>query len=109
MDYNVYAIRNEKSRLYDGLFIYTTDEHAAYDLSGKINVRHQAVSTVVRVGVFNIATASLVPCENVVVPWLPQQEVGITGAPMSQTPISHEPPHVQETKFQERVADIGIR
>lgn len=103
MIYNVYSIRNNVSGLHDGLFLFTCDEHAQYELSRRIKPEQSDIMSVFNVGTFDIVTGVLAPS--------PVKEVSLVNLSnvdslARKSEISHETPEVQHSKFLEKTSDI---
>ena len=103
MIYNVYSIRNNVSGLHDGLFLFTCDEHASYELSRRITVEQAEIMTVFNVGTFDIVTGILAPS--------PMKEISLVNLSSvdslaRKSEISHEAPEIQHSKFLEKTSDI---
>lgn len=104
MIYNVYSIRNNVSGLHDGLFLFTNDEHASYELSRRIKPDQVEIMSVFNVGTFDIVTGVLAPG--------PVSEVELVDlfnidSLARKSEISHEAAEVQHSKFVEKISDIG--
>lgn len=104
MFYNVYSVRNNVSGLHDGLFLFTCDEHASYELSRRITIEQAEIMSVFNVGTFDIVTGTLSPA--------PVKEVSLVNLSnvdslARKSEISHETPERQHSQFVEKVSDIG--
>lgn len=104
MRYNVYSIRNDVSGLHDGLFLFTCDEHAQYELSRRIKPEQAEITSVFNVGTFDIITGVLAPSPVVEIPIVDLSNVDTLAR---KSNISHEPSEVQHSKFVEKISDIG--
>lgn len=104
MLYRVYSLRNSISGLHDGLFLFTNDEHANYELSRRCNDEQRKIMSVCCVGEFDISSGQMSLVNNV-------SEFKLTDLsaelPARPSKISHDRPDVQVSKFAERTADIG--
>lgn len=103
MTYNVYSIRNNVSGLHDGLFLFTCDEHASYELSRRVKPEQAEIMSVFCVGSFDIVTGILSPS--------PVKEVSLVNLSnvdslARKSEISHENSEVQHSKFVEKISDI---
>lgn len=103
MTYNVYSIRNNMSGLHDGLFLFTCDEHASYELSRRIKPEQAEIMSVYNVGIFDIVTGVIAPS--------PIKEVSLVDLSnvdslAVKSPISHESPEIQLSQFVEKTSDI---
>ena len=103
MIYNVYSIRNNVSGLHDGLFLFTCDEHASYELSRRIKPEQSEIMSVFNVGTFDIVTGVLAPS--------PVKEISLVNLSnvdslARKSEISHEAPEIQHSKFVEKTCDI---
>lgn len=103
MTYNVYSIRNNMSGLHDGLFLFTCDEHAQYELSRRIKPEQSEIMSVFNVGTFDIVTGVLAPS--------PVKEIALVNLSnvdslARKSEISHETPERQHSQFVEKVSDI---
>ena len=103
MVYNVYSIRNNVSGLHDGLFLFTCDEHASYELSRRIKPEQAEIMSVFNVGTFDIVTGVLAPGSVSVVELADLSNVDSLAR---KSPISHETPEIQHSKFVEKTSDI---
>lgn len=100
---NMYAMQNIHSGLYDGILLYKTDKQASFEASRKVPAYAQEYTELIRVGQFDNETGEVIPLkpdEQIVLPWM---EVPTVDNMAVKTPISHEPPEVQHTKFQEKI------
>lgn len=99
----VYAIFDELSGLYDGLLLYRTDKLASFEATRKVPAHVREHTRLCCVGYFNNETGcfnSLDNDEESTVPWL---EINVDQM-AEKSPISHEAPEVQITKFQEMIS-----
>lgn len=103
MMYRVYSLRNSISGLHDGLFLFTNDEHANYELSRKCNDEQRKILTVCCVGEFDISTGQMSLVDSLTEFKLVDLSAGL---PTRKSPISHDSPEVQASKFSERISDI---
>lgn len=103
MLYRVYSLRNSISGLHDGLFLFTNDEHANYELSRKCNDEQRRILTVCCVGEFDISTGEMKLIDEVSEFHLVDLSAGL---PTQKSSISHASPEVQASQFAERTADI---
>lgn len=103
MVYNVYSIRNNVSGLHDGLFLFTCDEHASYELSRRINPEQSEIMTVYNVGIFNVVTGVMAPSPMKEVPLVNLSNVDSLAR---KSEISHEAPEIQQSKFVAKTSDI---
>ena len=103
MVYNVYSIRNNVSGLQDGLFLFTCDEHAQYELSRRIKPEQSEITSVFNVGTFDIVTGILAPSS---IKEISLVNLSNVDALAVKSPISHEAPEVQHSKFVEKTSDI---
>lgn len=106
---NCYTLYNVKSRLHDGIMLFTTDEHAVFELSQKFTLSRQAVNEIWRIGTFDIVSGLVTATEPYILPWETIDQTPINSAPVHQSSISHESPQVQENKFLEKTASIGVK
>lgn len=103
MIYNVYSIRNNVAGLHDGLFLFTCDEHAQYELSRRINPEQSEIMSVFNVGTFDIVTGILAPS--------PVKEISLVNLSdvdslARKSEISHEAPERQYSQFVAKTSDI---
>ena len=103
MIYNVYSIRNNVSGLHDGLFLFTCDEHASYELSRRIKSEQAEIMSVFNVGTFDIVTGVLSPGT---VSEVKLSNLSNIDYLARKSEISHEAPEVQHSKFVEKTSDI---
>ena len=103
MLYRVYSLRNSISNLHDGLFLFTNDEHANYELSRKCTDEQRKILTVCCVGEFDISTGEMKLLDNLTEFKLVDFSSGL---PARKSEILHDNPDVQASKFAERTADI---
>lgn len=103
MLYRVYSLRNSISGLHDGLFLFTNDEHANYELSRKCNDEQRRILTVCCVGEFDIFTGEMKLVDSLTEFKLVDLSADL---PVRQSPISHASPDVQVSQFAERTSDI---
>lgn len=99
----VFAFYDELSGLYDGLLLYRTDKLAAFEATKKVPHHVREHSQLCCVGSFDNETGSfdtLDTADMYVVPW---QELNVDQM-AEKSPISHEAPEVQITKFQEKIS-----
>lgn len=103
MKLNVYSIFSDLSDLFagDGLFMYHTDKQALYVIGSKIPAEDKANCSLVRVGTFDLETGHISPCTPTGIDW-PNSVDDFS----KLSSISHEPPEVQSSKFQERISDV---
>lgn len=103
MTYNVYSVRNNVSGLHDGLFLFTCDEHASYELSRRIKPEQSEIMSVFNVGTFDIVTGELSPS--------PIKEISLVNLSnvdslARKSEISHETAERQNSQFVEKISDI---
>ncbi len=103
MTYNVYSIKNNISGLHDGLFLFTCDEHASYELSRRIKPEQAEIMSVFNVGTFDIVTGVLSPGTVVNVELADLFNVDSLAR---KSEISHETPEVQHSQFVQKISDI---
>lgn len=104
MIYNVYSIRNNVSGLHDGLFLFTCDEHASYELSRRIKPEQSEIMSVFNVGTFDIVTGILTPGS---VKEITLVNLSNVDSLARKSEISHETPERQHSHFVEKVSDIA--
>lgn len=103
MLYRVYSLRNSVSKLHDGLFLFTNDEHANYELSRRCNDEQRKILTCCCVGEFDISTGQMKLVDSLSEFKLVDLSAGL---PAKKNEILHDSPDVQASKFVERTADI---
>ena len=103
MIYNVYSIRNNVSGLHDGLFLFTNDEHASYELSRRIKPEQAEIMSVFNVGTFDIVTGELSPSP---VRAISLVNLSSIDSLARKSEISHETPEIQYSQFVEKTSDI---
>ena len=99
----VYAFYDELGCLYDGLLLYRTDKLASFEATRKVPAHIREHTQLCCVGSFDNETASfdvLDSSKKYIVPW---QELNVDQM-AEKSPISHEAPEVQITKFQEKIS-----
>lgn len=106
---NCYTLYNVKSRLHDGIMLFNTDEHATFELSQKIPPARQSVNQICCIGTFDISSGIISPSPIYFLDWESIDQTPINSAPVHQSSISHESPQVQENKFLEKTASIGVK
>lgn len=104
MLYRVYSLRNSISGLHDGLFLFTNDEHANYELSRKCNDEQRRILTVCCVGEFDISTGEMKLVDELSEFNLVDLSAGL---PTRKSEILHDSPSVQASKFAARTSDIS--
>lgn len=102
MNYNVYAIRNTMSGLSDGLFLFATDEHAAFELTNRIKPEQRDYTEILRVGMYDIRSHYLTGCDCCVIPFS-QRSIDLTGR---KSEVSTDSPEKQVVDFAQRTSDI---
>lgn len=103
MTYNVYSIRNNVSGLHDGLFLFTCDEHASYELSRRIKPEQSEVMSVFNVGTFDIITGVIAPSPVRAISLVNLSQIDSLAR---KSEISHEAPEIQHSQFVAKVSDI---
>lgn len=109
MKLRMYAVFSTMAQLFhqDGLFLFNTDEHALHILGQRVGEAEKDNLSVVCVGSFDVVTGEVVPLEPRYLTFPAGSPVD--SLPVNQSPISHDPAPVQESKFLERTADIKVR
>lgn len=108
MKLRMYAIFSTLAEMYyqEGTFLFNTDAHAKSILSERVGEKEKTTTRIVRVGEFDIITGEVTPLSPVVIPY--ETGAPVDSLPVSQSPISHDSPSVQESKFLEKTADIKV-
>lgn len=94
MEYNLYALRNRLSRLYESLYPYTTDEMASKYLTLLLTADSRQRKDldeyeIVLIGKYNIVSGVLTPLDHCIVPFDSKAQ--------TSTPVSN--PEVDDRKI----------